>query len=57
MPAYADYVPSDSDEPMSKEEGKYSEEVVKQRRVIEIPKLVQRIFGTEEPREKQLESE
>ena len=57
MPAYADYVPSDSDEPMSQEEVKYSEEVVKQRRVIEIPKLVQRIFGTEEPREKQLESE
>ena len=57
MPAYADYVPSDSDEPMSQEELKHSEEVVKQRRVIEIPKLVQRIFGTEEPREKQLESE
>ena len=57
MPAYADYVPSDSDEPMSQEEAKHSEEVVKQRRVIEIPKLVQRIFGTEETREKQLESE
>ena len=58
MPAYADYVPSDSDEPASQEVAKKPEEVVKQQqRIIEIPKLVERIFGTEEPREKELESE